>query len=221
MLPFFSSICMQSDRTSSGLLLAGVFALVAAAAILFWFVSAPVMEAPNPPPGTVHAVPKQAAPSDSPESSTRSTTPVSVMPLTVGANVPADHAVGTILAANPTVDGAREKLLEAFPGFSEQEKIAAAPHLVNLVTDEHLPNLVTLIKDPSTPTAVKEVIFDNLMNRPPVLGWPVLLQVMAIPGHPLAQRARETLTIVVGANHGDRLDEWQKALNAQLRIQGQ
>ncbi len=212
---------MQSDRQSSRLLIAGVIALVAAAAILFWFVSAPEVKGPDQPPSTMQAVKKGAATSTSPDSGKESVNPVSVMPLAAGANVPADHAVGTILAENPTVDAAREKLLEAFPQLTEQEKIAAAPHLVNLVTDEHLPNLVNLLNDPATPTAVKEVIFDNMLNRPPQLGWPVLLQVMAVPGHPLAQRARETLTVVVGANHGERLDEWQKALNTQLRIQNQ
>ncbi len=213
---------MQTDRNSSGLLLAGVFALVAAAAILFWFVSAPYVEGPARPPTTVHTVKKEGAMSAGPDStSSGPSTPATGTSFPVGANVPADHAVGALLAENPTVDAAREKLLEAFPQLTEQEKIAAAPHLVNLVTDEHLPNLVNLLNDPATPTAVKEVIFDNMLNRPPTLGWPVLLQVMAVPGHPLAQRARETLTVVVGANHGEHLDEWQRALNTQLKVQNQ
>lgn len=129
--------------------------------------------------------------------------------------------MAAILAENPTVDAARDKLLETFPGLSEREQIAATPHLVNLVTDEHLQALANLLQRTETPTKVKEVIFDNMLNRPPELGWPVLLGVMSIPGHPLAQRARETLTIIVGANHEDRLQDWQDALAAQLKFQGQ
>lgn len=223
MLPFPFFNPMQSDRPFSRPLLAGLVVVVAAVAVLFWFVTAPDVGDPAPAPATAQAAQKKGAATPAAASDSASAASVTAARMSGGAggNVPADHAVGTILAENPTVEGARAVLLEKFPTFSDAEKVAAAPHLVNLVQDEGLVALVNVLHDPRTPLEAKEIVFDNMLNRPPALGWPVLLQVLGTPGHPLAQKARETLTIVVGANHEDRLQDWQNALNAQLQLQGQ
>lgn len=127
--------------------------------------------------------------------------------------------MGQILAENPTVEGGRAKLLESFSKFNALEKIAATPHLINLVEDEGITGLVNVLLDPSTPMEAKELIFDNMLNRPPGVGWPVLLSVLASPGHPLAQKARETLSIIIGSDYGDQMDQWSTALEMQLTRQ--
>ncbi|MDB6138370.1 MAG: hypothetical protein JWO94_1442 [Verrucomicrobiaceae bacterium] len=132
----------------------------------------------------------------------------------------ADQKVGLLLAQNPTVEGAREKLLVLFPGFSQYEKIAAAPHIVNLVGDEQLSTVVGFLKNPTTPIEAQETFFNDMLNRPPQLGWPVLVDVIGTPNHPLAQRAKELLTTIVGGDHGDDVSGWLQGVQAQLKQQG-
>ena len=132
----------------------------------------------------------------------------------------ADQKVGMLLAQNPTVEGARDKLLLLFPGFTSYEKIAAAPHIVNLVGDEMLPTVVGFLKNPLTPPEAQETFFNDMLNRPPQVGWPVLIEVIATPNHPLAQRAKELLTTIVGEDHGNDVFAWQRGLRDQLKLQG-
>ena len=132
----------------------------------------------------------------------------------------ADQKVGLLLAQNPTVEGAREKLLVLFPGFSPYEKVAAAPHIVNLVGDEQLNTVVGFLRNPTTPIEAQETFFNDMLNRPPQLGWPVLVDVIGTPNHPLAQRAKELLTTIVGGDHGNDVNGWLEGVKAQLKQQG-
>lgn len=125
-----------------------------------------------------------------------------------------------LLAQNPTVEGARDKLLLLFPGFTSYEKIASAPHIVNLVGDEMLPTVVGFLKNPLTPPEAQETFFNDMLNRPPQVGWPVLIEVIATPNHPLAQRAKELLTTIVGQDYGNDVFGWQRGLRDQLKAQG-
>jgi hypothetical protein len=132
----------------------------------------------------------------------------------------ADYRIGNIILTEKTVEATRDKLLLLFPSFSKAEKIKAAPHLVNLVDDENLPRLLPFLMNPLTPTDAQETIFNDMLNRPPQTGWPVLIDVIAQPKHPLATRAKELLTTIVGGDHGDNVAAWQQALRDQLVLQG-
>lgn len=132
----------------------------------------------------------------------------------------ADIKIGTLLAQNPTVEGAREKLLLLFPSFTPYEKVAAAPHIVNLTEDAQLPTVVGFLKNPLTPPEAQETFFNDMLNRAPQVGWPVLVEVIATPRHPLAERAKELLTTIVGEDHGNDVFGWQRGLRQQLIQQG-
>jgi hypothetical protein len=132
----------------------------------------------------------------------------------------ADIKIGTLLAQNPTVEGAREKLLLLFPSFTPYEKIAAAPHIVNLTEDAQLPTMVGFLKNPLTPPEAQETFFNDMLNRAPEVGWPVLVEVIATPRHPLAEKAKELLTTIVGEDHGNDVFGWQRGLRQQLIQQG-
>ena len=132
----------------------------------------------------------------------------------------ADMKIGTLLAQNPTVEGARDKLLLLFPGFTNYEKVASAPHIVNLTGDDKLRTVVDFLKSPLTPPEAQETFFNDMLNRPPQVGWPVLIEVIATPNHPLAQRAKELLTTIVGQDYGNDVFQWQRGLRDQLKLQG-
>lgn len=132
----------------------------------------------------------------------------------------ADMKIGTILAQNPTVEGARDKLLLLFPAMTPYEKIAAAPHINNLVGDDKLQTVVGFLKNPLTPAEAQETFFNDMLNRPPQVGWPVLIEVLATPNHPLAARAKELLTTIVGQDYGNDVFGWQRGLRDQLKLQG-
>jgi hypothetical protein len=136
------------------------------------------------------------------------------------ARTEADFRIGNIINENATVEAAREKLLNLFPTFNTHEKIMAAPHLVNLVEDEQLPQLVKHLMNPLTPQEAQETIFNDMLNRQPQLGWPVLVDILAQPKHPMAERSRELLTTIVGEDHGNNISAWKEALNKQLIDQG-
>ncbi len=132
----------------------------------------------------------------------------------------ADQKIGTILLQNPTPEGARDRLLTLFSGFSSFEKIAAAPHIVNLVTDDRISKVVDFLKSPLTPVEAQETFFNDMLNRPPQVGWPVLVDVIAAPNHPLAQRAKELLTTIVGGDHGNDVAGWTQGIRDQMKLQG-
>ena len=227
---------MQKSRFSPLVIVGFVVALIAMGAV-GWYLSGP--DAPKPQPPKVVAKASEPASDGLNKSSalfpdTAQKAQVSASPPAMIAAPPgtgdvsaeqrareaADQKVGLLLAQNPTVEGAREKLLVLFPGFTQFEKIAAAPHIVNLVGDEQLSTVVGFLKNPTTPIEAQETFFNDMLNRPPQLGWPVLVDVIGTPNHPLAQRAKELLTTIVGGDHGNDVNGWLEGVKAQLKQQG-
>ena len=132
----------------------------------------------------------------------------------------ADFKMGTIIEQEKTPEATRDKLLLLFPNFSRVEKIAAAPHIVNLTGDEDLPKVVGFLKSPLTPPEAMETFFNDMLNRPPELGWQVLVDLIKENNHPMAGQAKEILTTIVGDDFGNDAAKWQKGLNDQLQAQG-
>ncbi len=227
----------MQDRRFSPLLIVGFVAAIIGMAAVGWYLSGPG----GAPPASVA---KPAQTTTAPKKDDLSTTSPLVPPPSDNTPVPvtsppgmlvnpasnstaeqrareaADQKIGLLLAQNPTVEGAREKLLVLFPGFTLYEKIAAAPHIVNLVGDEQLSTVVGFLKNPTTPIEAQETFFNDMLNRPPQLGWPVLVDVIGTPNHPLAQRAKELLSTIVGGDHGNDTAAWLQGVQAQLKQQG-
>ena len=227
----------MQDRRLSPLLLVPIVVIAVGMALVgfFWLggpsVPAPVAASnspskPNGSKATTAPVVKPAAQTPMPENAKpEATTPMPATPPAVTnaeqqAREAADMKIGTLLAQNPTVDGARDKLLLLFPTFTPFEKIAAAPHINNLTGDDKLRSIVEFLKSPNTPAEAQETFFNDMLNRPPQVGWPVLIEVIATTNHPLATRAKELLTTIVGQDHGNDVFGWQRGLREQLKLQG-
>jgi hypothetical protein len=225
---------MQDRRFSPLLLITIVVAAAGMALVGFFWLGGPAAPTPlpQPPELVVKKAPSttsnssKAAPTGSTQPS--SDAPPALMTAPIAANVSAeqkarqdaDIKIGTLLAQNPTVEGARDKLLLLFPSFTPFEKIAAAPHIVNLTGDEQLATVVGFLKNPLTPAEAQETFFNDMLNRAPQTGWPVLVEVIATPKHPLAERAKELLTTIVGQDYGNDVFGWQRGLRDQLKAQG-
>lgn len=132
----------------------------------------------------------------------------------------ADYKIGMIIEQEKTPEATRDKLLLLFPNFTAAEKVAAAPHIVNLTGDEDLPRMLPFLKNPLTPPEAMESFFNDMLNRPPQLGWPVLVDLIGTPRHPMAERAKEIMTTIVGEDHGNDVNKWMTGLKAQLEQQG-
>ncbi len=224
---------MQDRRLSPLLIVTVALVAVGMALVGFFWLGGPTAPAPAP----VAAAPKQAPPKvapkptvappaapkadmakgDAPPSQLAAPVPTSSEQL---AREQADMKIGTLLAQNPTVEGARDKLLLLFPTFTPYEKVAAAPHINNLTGDDKLRTVVDFLKNPNTPPEAQETFFNDMLNRPPQVGWPVLIEVIATPNHPLSQRAKELLTTIVGQDYGNDVFGWQNGLRKQLQLQG-
>ncbi|MDB6074746.1 MAG: hypothetical protein JWO89_2386 [Verrucomicrobiaceae bacterium] len=228
----------MQDRRFSPLLIVGFVVAVIGMAAVGWYLSGPDAPKPSAPKVTVQAPqtkkddlsstsPLVPPPSDNTATPAPTTAPPAMLLSPAGnstaeqrAREAADQKVGLLLAQNPTVEGAREKLLVLFPGFTPYEKIAAAPHIVNLVGDEQLGTVVDFLKNPTTPIEAQETFFNDMLNRPPQLGWPVLVDIIGTQNHPLASRAKELLTTIVGNDHGNDVTAWLQGVQAQLKQQG-
>jgi len=227
---------MQDRRFSPLLLISIVVAAAGMALVGFFWLGGPTAPAPLPQPPELVAKKSSSSSSGQSKSSPALSDPISPsqdappapMAAPVAANVSAeqkaredaDIKIGTLLAQNPTVEGARDKLLLLFPSFTPFEKIAAAPHIVNLTGDEQLATMVGFLKNPLTPAEAQETFFNDMLNRAPQTGWPVLVEVIATPKHPLAERAKELLTTIVGQDYGNDVFAWQRGLRDQLKAQG-
>ena len=132
----------------------------------------------------------------------------------------ADYKIGTIIQQESTPEAVNAKLYLLFPNFSTYEKIAAAPHMVNLTSDEELPKMINLLKNPLTPPEAMESFFNDMLNRPPELGWPVLIDIIGQPRHPMGEQARELMSTIVGDDFGTDINKWREGLREQLKLQG-
>ncbi len=226
---------MQKSKISPLSLLAFIAAVVLMAGI-GWYLSGP--SSPSVPAVVAPKVPAPVASKDTPAPTKRPT----IAPVADGAGTPpavpmvaqpdatpnadqaareaADQKIGLILAQTNGVEATRDKLLLLFPGLNNYEKIAAAPHLVNLVMDPELPRLLPFLKNPTTPVEAMETIFNDMLNRPPQVGWPVLIDVASNPRHPFSERAKELLTTIVGEDYGTDVLAWRQGMIKQLNQQG-
>ncbi len=230
---------MKKSSPISATVVLGFAALLALVIFIGWKLSGPaggLADAPPPPaapPKQEPVTPAQPAPVNRPPAlnSTLPQVAVEQPPVTTMQQQPAktpeeaaaeaaDYKIGMIIEQEQTPEATRDKLLLLFPNFTPVEKVAAAPHIVNLTGDEDLPRMLPFLKNPLTPPEAMESFFNDMLNRPPELGWPVLVELIGTPRHPMAERAKEIMTTIVGEDYGNDVNKWMEGLRAQLEQQG-
>jgi len=81
-----------------------------------------------------------------------------------------------------------------------QEEYAA--HAVNLCEDEQFFMFNEVYLDAATPKQVKEIIFNDALNRPDELKLPFLVQTLGKPANPMAGEAKEILEMYLDLEPG-------------------
>jgi hypothetical protein len=225
---------MKQSKGISPLIIVGFVGLIVAVAVLGWIISAPsgppkIAAVPPPPKSAPADSTKSTAPAPTPKADAAPAQPPPPAPEMAenrpktpeeAAREAADIKIGTLIAEGATPEAVRDKLLLLFPNFTAYEKIAAAPHIVNLTGDEDLPRMLPFLKNPNTPPEAMESFFNDMLNRPPQLGWSVLVDLIGTQRHPMAERAKEIMTTIVGEDHGNDVGKWMTGLRQQLQQQG-
>ena len=96
-------------------------------------------------------------------------------------------------------------------------RVEATQHMVNLLGDESYQLARGKLANPATPREVMDVIYSDVLNRPNTVKLPALVDVLAVPGHPLHAESLETLRVFVGKDVGTDASAWNAAVQEFLR----
>jgi hypothetical protein len=124
-----------------------------------------------------------------------------------------DLLSSTSLSDKAVLSGLSEIALDTARGLPERSE--AMSHLLNLSIENPGASLLPLIADARLPDALCEQILDDALNSPTT--WQADAYLAALQNRKstaLQTKAREHLTFLTGADHGDNLAEWTKAVAA-------
>jgi hypothetical protein len=146
--------------------------------------------------------------------------------------IPAGHASNTALAADATLDWANRvdaaraieegdaeksvRLLAMYPTLPPEGQDEIAPELAVLTPDSSYHALAGMLTDFRTPEPVLDVLFTDLLNRPPEIQLPTLLDLARSPQHPKATDALDILGLQLGEDLGSDWDAWAKKISERL-----
>jgi hypothetical protein len=95
-------------------------------------------------------------------------------------------------------------------------QIEATQHIVNLLADSEYSLAEKIYFSESTPRAVQQVIFEDILNRPNALKLPLLVRSVKECGHPLRKQAIENLRVQFGVDTGDDWLRWDSLVRETL-----
>jgi hypothetical protein len=124
-----------------------------------------------------------------------------------------DLLSSTSLSDKDVLSGLATIVLDAGRELSERSE--AMSHLLNLSVENPRATLLPLIIDARLPDALCEQILDDALNSPTT--WQADAYLAALEhrkNQAIQTKAREHLEFLTGADHGDNLSEWTKAVAA-------
>jgi len=137
-------------------------------------------------------------------SSTRNiANPTSAEVDTVRALLDSDHENDVVASA----------LVNLIPALSRGRQIEVAHQISSLLDDSHYQLAADLLINPSTVPHVSEALFEDLVDRDPVLQLPLLVEILSIPNHPMRFEARKKLAEYFEHDYGSDASEWLAALS--------
>jgi hypothetical protein len=108
------------------------------------------------------------------------------------------------------------KLFALFGHLPAETQAETAQHIANLLADEDYQPFGMQLADTNTASAVQDVIFADLLNRPNNVKLPLLLEVAKTPDHPKATEAKEMLQLYLETDYRDNWDMWKDKINEWL-----
>lgn len=111
-------------------------------------------------------------------------------------------------------------LVSSMRGLPTEAQEEYAAHAVNLCEDEQFFMLGEVYLNAATPREVKEIIFNDALNRPDELKLPLLVQTLEKPAHPMAGEAKEILEMYLDLTPGTTpMGGWNQAVKKYLSEQ--
>ncbi|MFZ4766240.1 MAG: hypothetical protein ACOYMN_14920 [Roseimicrobium sp.] len=202
-----------------------IIALVAAGAGGLWIAQRRTT-APLPAPSKLEAppaaAPKGTAPTAPPAMTSVPTTPVAATPPLAAQPVPEEEQqkLHAWLTESTSPEVAGQMIVANWQLLSPRGKLECAPHMLNLTSDEKHAPIAELLMAPETSPEVKELLFNDVLNRGEDLKWPLILRVLKEKGHPQAEQARNILSVVLGQDFGDDWQKWQEHVDTELLKKG-
>jgi hypothetical protein len=133
-----------------------------------------------------------------------------------------DQRIGKILETFPgNTDqdhtNTAQLLINALPTLGKDGQVEAAQHISNLLSDDEFKRVMHIWKNPSFNPDVIEVLHTDLMNRDHKILLPALLDAVKLPNHPSHEEAKTTLQVFLDEDYGNDIPKWDAALKAYLK----
>jgi hypothetical protein len=133
----------------------------------------------------------------------------------------ADLEIDGVIRAGGRPQEMAAKLLRLLPSLDGPGQAKAASHIVHLVRDdEHAALLAGLLQGTSVDGRAQVVLFQDLLNRPQRLQWPIYTAVLQQPSHPLRERVISILRGLSNRDHGNDTAAWLRELEHLRALAG-
>jgi hypothetical protein len=129
--------------------------------------------------------------------------------------------VGEILESTESDVAKAQKLLALSPALPDDEKMEAAEHAANLVTDRDYDVLKSALINPDTPGPVLDELLADLLRRGNSLKLPTLVDIARQPDHPRSVEARDLLELHIGEDHDTNWIAWVDAVRRHIAEHGE
>ena len=138
------------------------------------------------------------------------------LPLQKG-ELPWEARVRSVIEAEGVSAAQRaEALLRLMPSLPVEGRQTATEEAVKILPSRDYRPARDALTNPGTYGPALNVLFADLMDRPPEITLPTLLQIARIAQHPFAPSARENLQLLLGQDYGADWNRWDAAIRAAL-----
>src|SRR5690606_13989397 len=131
-------------------------------------------------------------------------------------SLPWEARINSVLGSQLSDQEKARLLLQTLPHVPGEGQAEVADAALELLPDGAYASVaLPIVLDSHSHGAALSVFFRDLLERPDPVTLPALLQLLAAPEHPFAQSARETLALLLDADHGNDPTTWKTAVEAQ------
>jgi hypothetical protein len=125
-----------------------------------------------------------------------------------------------VTSDNPSDENKVEQMAALMPGLPMEGKLEYARQMTVMLDDTNYTPVKKILLDPTTPTNVFNLIFNEFVTRGNALKLPVYVDMLKIPNHSYHERARQVLLAYLRMDYGDDPAKWEAAVQEYLKMTG-
>jgi len=129
---------------------------------------------------------------------------------------PWEISISKLLDSDDENDKVAADLAALIPTMPLEGQTEAVQHMVNLLEDDKYVLASNMLLNPSLHPDLRAVILADVLDRPNSVKLPVLLAVMAVPGHPSRTEAQRSLAEALGSDFGSDPALWSAPVQSLL-----